>query len=173
MRLLSEAGVKEVCLLGQNVNSYAFVAGSEVAAPSSSPPLSPPHPLASPSLSSSQQQLPLSLEAATDPLASLYAPGFSTRYSPAPRRAGAVSFASLLRRVASIDPEMRIRFTSPHPKDFPTEVLSTIAELPNVCCSLHMPAQSGSDTVLSRSAFCPHFYCYFSPFPPPLALVDG
>ena len=47
----------------------------------------------------------------------------------------------MLARVSQVDPELRIRFTSPHPKDFPDEVLRLISERPNLCKSLHMPAQ--------------------------------
>jgi MiaB/RimO family radical SAM methylthiotransferase len=61
-------------------------------------------------------------------------------------------FGELLDRVAALDPEMRIRFTSPHPKDFPDDVLRVIAARPNVCTCLHMPAQSGSNSVLERMA---------------------
>lgn len=42
------------------------------------------------------------------------------------------------------------RFTSPHPKDFPDEVLHLIAERPNICKQIHLPAQSGNSTVLDR-----------------------
>jgi tRNA A37 methylthiotransferase MiaB len=45
---------------------------------------------------------------------------------------------------------MRVRFTSPHPKDFPLPLLQLIAERPSLCCSLHLPAQSGSTAVLQR-----------------------
>lgn len=45
---------------------------------------------------------------------------------------------------------MRIRFTSPHPKDFPSDLLHLIAERPNICNSIHLPIQSGSNTVLER-----------------------
>jgi len=45
---------------------------------------------------------------------------------------------------------MRFRFTSPHPKDFPTELLKLIANRPNLCKCLHIPAQSGSSSVLER-----------------------
>jgi tRNA A37 methylthiotransferase MiaB len=45
---------------------------------------------------------------------------------------------------------MRIRFTSPHPKDFPTDLLHLIASRPNICNSIHLPIQSGSNTVLER-----------------------
>eukprot|EP01120_Amphizonella_sp_Union-15-10_P009741 TRINITY_DN3761_c0_g1_i1.p1 TRINITY_DN3761_c0_g1~~TRINITY_DN3761_c0_g1_i1.p1 ORF type:complete len:557 (+),score=89.68 TRINITY_DN3761_c0_g1_i1:35-1705(+) len=61
-----------------------------------------------------------------------------------------ISFTKLMDRVSKINPEMRIRFTSPHPKDFPDELLWLIKERPNICKSIHMPAQSGSSTVLSR-----------------------
>lgn len=45
---------------------------------------------------------------------------------------------------------MRIRFTSPHPKDFPKELLYLIADRPNICNSIHLPIQSGSNSVLER-----------------------
>lgn len=45
---------------------------------------------------------------------------------------------------------MRVRFTSPHPKDFPLPLLQLIAERPSLCSSLHLPAQSGSTAVLRR-----------------------
>jgi hypothetical protein len=51
-----------------------------------------------------------------------YAPGFRSVYRPL-SRAGGVRFAELLSRVAGLDPELRVRFTSPHPKDFSGEVL--------------------------------------------------
>ena len=44
----------------------------------------------------------------------------------------------------------RSRFTSPHPKDFPPHLLQLVGDRPNVCSSLHLPAQSGSDSVLER-----------------------
>jgi hypothetical protein len=45
---------------------------------------------------------------------------------------------------------MRVRFTSPHPKDFPPDVLEAIATRPNICNSIHLPVQSGSSSVLQR-----------------------
>uniref|UniRef100_A0A7S0GQW6 Uncharacterized protein n=2 Tax=Micromonas pusilla TaxID=38833 RepID=A0A7S0GQW6_MICPS len=59
-------------------------------------------------------------------------------------------FGELLDLVADVDPEMRVRFTSPHPKDFPDEVLQIINSRANVGKQLHMPAQSGSTSVLER-----------------------
>ena len=63
-----------------------------------------------------------------------------------PRDRGA--FASLLRACGDIDGLERVRFTSPHPAEFTDDVIEAMAQTPNVCPALHMPLQSGSDTVL-------------------------
>ncbi|XP_044738922.1 CDK5RAP1-like protein [Chrysoperla carnea] len=112
VKLLSQQGVKEVTLLGQNVNSYR-------------------------DLSDSTNKL----------IETNLAKGFKTVYKT---KKGGRRFADLLDQISSIDPEMRIRFTSPHPKDFPDEVLHLIRERPNICNNLHLPAQSGSSAVLER-----------------------
>ena len=57
-------------------------------------------------------------------------------------------FPQLLRTVAEAVPEMRIRFTTSHPKDMSDETLRVIAEMPNVCRHIHLPVQSGSDRIL-------------------------
>ena len=57
-------------------------------------------------------------------------------------------FPDLLRRVAAAVPEMRVRFTTSHPKDMSDETLRVIAEMPNVCKHIHLPVQSGSDRIL-------------------------
>ncbi|XP_041945632.1 CDK5 regulatory subunit-associated protein 1 [Alosa sapidissima] len=111
VRLLSEQGVREVTLLGQNVNSYR---------------------------DTSEQQF-----CGSEP--TQLSRGFSTVYRI---RQGGLRFADLLDRVSLIDPNMRIRFTSPHPKDFPDEVLHLIQERGNICKQIHLPAQSGSSRVL-------------------------
>ncbi|NXX41674.1 CK5P1 protein, partial [Tricholaema leucomelas] len=113
VRMLSEQGVKEVTLLGQNVNSYRDLSEVQFRA------------AAAPGLSR----------------------GFSSRCQA---RAGGLRFAQLLEQVSRVDPELRIRFTSPHPKDFPDEasVLQLIRERHNICKQLHLPAQSGSSRVL-------------------------
>ncbi|KAG8565460.1 hypothetical protein GDO81_012860 [Engystomops pustulosus] len=111
VKMLSSQGIKEVTLLGQNVNSY---------------------------LDTSSLQFPTTN-------ASHLSRGFSTIYKP---REGGLRFVDLLDQVSSVDPEMRIRFTSPHPKDFPDEVLHLIRERHNICKQIHIPAQSGSDRVL-------------------------
>ena len=59
-----------------------------------------------------------------------------------------VTFAQLLRLVAHEAPQMRIRFTTSHPKDMSDETLHVIAEEPNVCKHIHLPVQSGSDRIL-------------------------
>ena len=59
-----------------------------------------------------------------------------------------VKFPELLRMVAEEAPEMRIRFTTSHPKDMSDETLRVIAEMPNVCKHIHLPVQSGSDRIL-------------------------
>lgn len=84
-------GVKEVTLLGQNVNSYRDTSEEQFC-------------------SSDLTQL---------------SRGFETVYRP---KQGGLRFSDLLDRVSRIDPDMRIRFTSPHPKDFPDEVRSAQTE---------------------------------------------
>jgi tRNA-2-methylthio-N6-dimethylallyladenosine synthase len=59
-----------------------------------------------------------------------------------------LAFGKLLRACGDIDGLERVRFTSPHPKDFTDDVIAAMAETPNVCHQLHMPLQSGSDRVL-------------------------
>jgi tRNA-2-methylthio-N6-dimethylallyladenosine synthase len=59
-----------------------------------------------------------------------------------------LAFGKLLRACGEIDGLERVRFTSPHPKDFTDDVIAAMAETPNVMPSLHMPLQSGSDRVL-------------------------
>ena len=57
-------------------------------------------------------------------------------------------FPALLRQVAEEAPEMRVRFTTSHPKDMSDETLRVIADMPNVCKHIHLPVQSGSDRIL-------------------------
>ena len=59
-----------------------------------------------------------------------------------------LGFAGLLKLVAENAPEMRIRFTTSHPKDMSDEIINVIAETPNVCKHIHLPVQSGSNKVL-------------------------
>ncbi|MEX2640355.1 MAG: tRNA (N6-isopentenyl adenosine(37)-C2)-methylthiotransferase MiaB [Balneolales bacterium] len=59
-------------------------------------------------------------------------------------------FAELMYQCSLINPEIRIRFSTSHPKDFPDEFLHVIRERPNVCDYIHIPAQSGNNEVLER-----------------------
>ncbi len=59
-----------------------------------------------------------------------------------------ITFPRLLRMVAEAVPEMRVRFTTSHPKDMSDETLQVIAEMPNVCKHIHLPVQSGSNRIL-------------------------
>ncbi len=84
---LADKGVKEICLLGQNVNSY---------------------------------------------------------------RTKGVNFVELLRQLDQIEGIQRIRFTSPHPKDFHAELADALRDFPSVCEHMHLPLQAGSDRILKR-----------------------
>jgi tRNA-2-methylthio-N6-dimethylallyladenosine synthase len=59
-----------------------------------------------------------------------------------------VNFANLLEQVASINPLLRVRFSTSHPKDITDEVLMTISKYTNICKNVHLPAQSGSNRIL-------------------------
>jgi tRNA-2-methylthio-N6-dimethylallyladenosine synthase len=59
-----------------------------------------------------------------------------------------VTFADLLGQVALIDPSLRVRFSTSHPKDITDEVLYTIARHENICNYIHLPVQSGSSRIL-------------------------
>lgn len=141
--LYHDQGVKEICLLGQNVNSYHDRSAAAIQAQ--------PQP--------QQQQLlprPIGEDATTTHHPRLhYKAGYTTSNDGFQNifrlRGGAgYYFADLVAAVADISPELRVRFTSPHPKDYPPELLALMAERSNVCKQLHLPAQSGSTTVLAR-----------------------
>jgi tRNA-2-methylthio-N6-dimethylallyladenosine synthase len=63
-------------------------------------------------------------------------------------RHGEHRFADLMRMVGDVPGVERVRFTSPHPKDFPTNLIRAIAEHPKLCSHIHLPLQAGSDRVL-------------------------
>ncbi|KAE8674011.1 CDK5RAP1-like protein [Hibiscus syriacus] len=112
---LWENGVKEVTLLGQNVNSYNDTSGSEKEVePGNSWELSE---------------------------------GFKSMCKV--KNTG-LRFADLLDRISTEFPEMRFRYTSPHPKDFPDELLYVMRDRHNICKCIHLPAQTGSSTLLER-----------------------
>ncbi|XP_050228427.1 CDK5RAP1-like protein [Mercurialis annua] len=111
---LWKEGVKEVTLLGQNVNSYNNASEESEVEPGSIWELSE---------------------------------GFSSRCKV--KKVG-LRFSDLLDRLSTEFPEMRFRYTSPHPKDFPDDLLYIMRDRYNICKSIHLPAQSGSSTVLER-----------------------
>lgn len=61
-----------------------------------------------------------------------------------------IDFTRLMDEASRVNPEIRFRFSSPHPKDFPEPLLHLIAKRPNLCNYIHIPAQSGSTTMLER-----------------------
>lgn len=111
---LWKAGVKEVTLLGQNVNSYNDASGVVEVEPGTNWKLSE---------------------------------GFSSMCKV---KTMGLRFADLLDRLSTEFPEMRFRYTSPHPKDFPDDLLYLMQDRYNICKSIHMPAQSGNSEVLQR-----------------------
>jgi tRNA-2-methylthio-N6-dimethylallyladenosine synthase len=60
-----------------------------------------------------------------------------------------VNFAGLLEKVAQVHPELRVRFSTSHPKDITDEVLYTMARHDNICKYIHLPAQSGNSRILN------------------------
>ncbi|XVF17962.1 hypothetical protein REPUB_Repub10bG0170300 [Reevesia pubescens] len=112
---LWKAGVKEVTLLGQNVNSYNDASGSE------------------------KEIEPGSNWALSE--------GFKSMCKV---KDMGLRFADLLDRLSTEFPDMRFRYTSPHPKDFPDELLYLMRDRHNICKCIHLPAQTGSTTVLER-----------------------
>jgi len=61
-----------------------------------------------------------------------------------------VTFAELMAMVAEVNPLLRVRFSTSHPKDMTDDVLYTMARYPNICKYIHLPAQSGNSAVLDR-----------------------
>jgi MiaB/RimO family radical SAM methylthiotransferase len=112
VRHLESIGIRQITLLGQNVNSYRD--------------LSTPSNHERNSLSSSD---------------------FKPIYK---YRTEGLHFVDLLDAVSAAAPGVRFRFTSPHPQFFPLDLLKLISSRPNIAKQIHLPAQSGSDTVLAR-----------------------
>lgn len=68
--------------------------------------------------------------------------------APPSEAGGAITFANLLEMVAQISPDLRVRFSTSHPKDITDDVLYTIKKYDNICNYIHLPAQSGSSRIL-------------------------
>ncbi len=80
----------------------------------------------------------------------LYLNGGLKKEIPAEERKNAVSFANLLERVALVNSELRIRFSTSNPQDMVDEVFHVMAKYENICKYVHLPVQSGSSTMLER-----------------------
>jgi len=72
----------------------------------------------------------------------------SYRFVTSPEDTRELTFAELLALVAESAPDIRIRFSTSHPKDMTDEILETMAAYPNICKHVHLPAQSGSSKIL-------------------------
>jgi tRNA-2-methylthio-N6-dimethylallyladenosine synthase len=132
VRAMAAEGVREVTLLGQNVNSYGRDLRVAVAAAELAPAIVPV----------TVPGAPLSVHAPG-------VPGPAAPRSPAAQaRTGRRSFAELLHALDAIDGIERIRYTSPHPKDMREDVIRAHAELPSLCEHIHLPLQSGSTRIL-------------------------
>lgn len=127
---LQKRGFKEVTLLGQNVNSYKAKrdASGDTERPNSE-------------LEEFETQTRNKAIATKDIKSTEAEADFNKDY---------VFFPELLRTVARAVPDMRIRFSTPHPKDMSDATLRVIAEEPNVCRHIHLPVQSGSDVILKK-----------------------
>ena len=61
-----------------------------------------------------------------------------------------LGFPDLMKAVAAVSPQLRVRFATSHPKDISDKLIETIAQTPNICNSIHLPVQSGSTSCLER-----------------------
>jgi tRNA-2-methylthio-N6-dimethylallyladenosine synthase len=146
VRELFENGYREVTLLGQNVNSYRWghwaVVGSEINAErsrgSQTNSASQSAVASGQSAVGSRQLAVGSRQLAVDSRQLTVESEQETR------------FEDLLERIANISPLLRLRFSTPHPKDMSDKLLQTIAKYPNLCKNIHLPVQSGSSEVLKR-----------------------
>jgi tRNA-2-methylthio-N6-dimethylallyladenosine synthase len=116
---LFDKGYREVTLLGQNVDSYKWKM---------------PHPTLSKGEGSDEQ----------DGQDAKQVLSFGEDLGEAP----VTNFANLLEMVALINPDLRVRFSTSHPKDITDEVLYTIAKYDNICNYIHLPVQSGNTRIL-------------------------
>ena len=117
---LFENGYREVTLLGQNVDSYYQA---------------PPPPKGE-------------IKVMPPSLSNEISPNVDSFFPPSEGLGEAITFAILLAMVAEINPLLRVRFSTSHPKDITDDVLHTIARYENICKYIHLPVQSGSTRVL-------------------------
>jgi tRNA-2-methylthio-N6-dimethylallyladenosine synthase len=124
-RELFNQGYRDVTLLGQNVDSYKWLADGGLRKTELNDSFAAPTGISEESKASANPES-----------------GVPTTHSQT------VSFAQLLEMVAQIHPNLRVRFTTSHPKDFTDEVLHTMARYENICKYIHLPAQSGNSRIL-------------------------
>lgn len=127
LRLINEEDIREVILLGQNVNSYHDISSSSSNNNNTTN-------------NTNDNNGGSTYRTSNDGFTNI----FRLRHGSGHR------FADLLDEVSNLSPELRVRFTSPHPKDYPPDLLSLMSERSNICNHIHMPAQSGSSSVLER-----------------------
>jgi tRNA-2-methylthio-N6-dimethylallyladenosine synthase len=124
---LFNQGYREVTLLGQNVDSYKWKAVEE----------------------SAKAEFEKPVLGGMDLLDKVLASGEDlSELQPLQHEAGDVTFANLLEMVALVSPELRVRFSTSHPKDITDDVLYAIAKYENICNYIHLPIQSGNSRVL-------------------------
>ena len=128
---LFNQGYREVTLLGQNVDSYKWS----------------PTPKGM-GLKASDDIERQTDETQTLPTEETNSLSFIEGRGEAESQAEPVNFASLLELVAKISPELRVRFSTSHPKDITDEVLYTMAKYENICKHIHLPVQSGNSRIL-------------------------
>jgi tRNA-2-methylthio-N6-dimethylallyladenosine synthase len=146
-----DMGYREVTLLGQNVNSYLWKgiesnSNHELLLKEKAHPNRIENPVherrITPRVADSTGSESNSLDNSSETIAG----GFLST----PDRPAATGFAALLEMVAKVDPRLRVRFSTSHPKDLSDDVLEVMAKHNNICKHIHLPVQSGSTTVLER-----------------------
>lgn len=134
VREVFEQGYREVTLLGQNVNSYSWNGQVPVDEP----------------LSAAQAQGSARTESRQLPVYINNNQAITPNFPLLEARQRPINFATLIEMVASIDPLLRVRYSTSHPKDLSDDVLEVMAKHDNICKHIHLPVQSGSSSVLQR-----------------------
>jgi len=149
-----DMGYREVTLLGQNVNSYSWSnpdgkTGIDDPTPGRTHPKIDEQTYHSPAgiSDTSEMSFGSKLTAQNPGLASFESGPEVNLILGKPHPVG---FAELLQMVASIDPLLRVRYSTSHPKDLSDDVLEIMAKHDNICRHIHLPVQSGSSSVLKR-----------------------
>lgn len=139
-RQLFENGYREVTLLGQNVDSYLWK-------PIPNPSQGEGSTITQKQIDEADEMNTLSGDALLEALVSKNE--LPEKLVKKDEELGSVNFAQLLEMVAAIHPDLRVRFSTSHPKDITDEVLYTIAKHDNICNYIHLPVQSGNSRILA------------------------